>query len=141
MRIGLVIGKVTLSRVHPSLVGAQFKLLLPLTFDDLAEPLPIEAADALAEPERDFSVEQRVDAAINRLTTGAEPKDWSGQIVVYDSCSAALGEWLAFSEGAEAAAVFTDDKKPVDAYGAAILDSMQLDYQEIEKLSRAKKQK
>ena len=36
MRIGQVIGTVTLSRVHPTLVGATFRLAIPLTLDDLA---------------------------------------------------------------------------------------------------------
>ncbi len=43
MRIGDVIGTVTLNSVHPSLVGACFKLVAPLSWDDLAgrasEPL------------------------------------------------------------------------------------------------------
>ena len=43
MRIGDVIGTVTLNSVHPSLVGACFKLVVPLSWDNLAgrasEPL------------------------------------------------------------------------------------------------------
>lgn len=41
MRIGEVIGTVTLSRVHLSLSGAVYRLTIPLTLDDLssdAEP-------------------------------------------------------------------------------------------------------
>jgi microcompartment protein CcmK/EutM len=36
MRIGEVIGTVTLNRRHPSLVGACFKLVVPLSWDNLA---------------------------------------------------------------------------------------------------------
>lgn len=36
MRIGEVIGTVTLNRWHPSLAGARFKLLIPLSLADLA---------------------------------------------------------------------------------------------------------
>ena len=36
MRIGDVIGTVTLNRVHPSLTGASFKLVAPLSWDNLA---------------------------------------------------------------------------------------------------------
>jgi ethanolamine utilization protein EutN len=36
MRIGQVIGNVTLSRMHPSLTGAAFRLTIPLTQADLA---------------------------------------------------------------------------------------------------------
>jgi len=36
MRIGDVIGTVTLSRWHPSLAGARFKLVVPLSLADLS---------------------------------------------------------------------------------------------------------
>ncbi|OHB69125.1 MAG: hypothetical protein A2V70_10830 [Planctomycetes bacterium RBG_13_63_9] len=36
MRIGQVIGTVTLNRRHPSLAGATFKLVAPLSWDNLA---------------------------------------------------------------------------------------------------------
>lgn len=36
MRIGHVIGTVTLNRRHPSLTGGRFKLVVPLSWDDLA---------------------------------------------------------------------------------------------------------
>lgn len=36
MRIGEVIGTVTLSRVHPDLAGYRFKLAVPLSLDELA---------------------------------------------------------------------------------------------------------
>jgi ethanolamine utilization protein EutN len=35
MRIGDVIGKVTLNRAHPSVAGATWKLVVPLTWDNL----------------------------------------------------------------------------------------------------------
>jgi ethanolamine utilization protein EutN len=35
MRIGEVIGTVTLNRCHPSLTGARLKLVIPLSLDDL----------------------------------------------------------------------------------------------------------
>jgi len=35
MRIGKVIGTVTLGRVHPSLAGARLKLVTPLSLDNL----------------------------------------------------------------------------------------------------------
>jgi ethanolamine utilization protein EutN len=37
MRIGDVIGTVTLNRVHPSVAGATWKLVVPLTWDNLLE--------------------------------------------------------------------------------------------------------
>jgi ethanolamine utilization protein EutN len=36
MRIGEVIGTVTLNRSHPSLTGARYKLVIPLSLADLA---------------------------------------------------------------------------------------------------------
>ena len=36
MRIGDVIGTVTLNRAHPSMAGASFKLVTPLSWDNLA---------------------------------------------------------------------------------------------------------
>lgn len=37
MRIGDVIGTVTLNRAHPSLLGASFKVVAPLNWDNLAD--------------------------------------------------------------------------------------------------------
>jgi microcompartment protein CcmK/EutM len=37
MRIGKVIGPVTLNRSHPSLLGATYKLAAPMTLDELAD--------------------------------------------------------------------------------------------------------
>ena len=37
MRIGEVIGTVTLNRHHPSLTGGRIKLVVPLSLDDLTE--------------------------------------------------------------------------------------------------------
>ncbi|HEV7222037.1 MAG TPA: EutN/CcmL family microcompartment protein [Pirellulales bacterium] len=46
MRIGKVIGTVTLNRSHPSLLGATYKLAAPMTLDELAKDLE-PAAEAL----------------------------------------------------------------------------------------------
>jgi len=90
MRIGLVIGNVTMSRYHPTLSGAAFRLVLPLALDELTGATS-PAAEA---------------------------------IVVYDDLGAGPGSQIAFSEGGEAAQPFHPDDKPVDAYNAAILDTI-----------------
>jgi ethanolamine utilization protein EutN len=36
MRIGIVVGSVTLSRAHPSLLGATYRLTVPLALDELS---------------------------------------------------------------------------------------------------------
>ena len=98
MRIGKVIGTVTLNREHPSLTGARYKLVVPLSLDNLAgrsEP----AADELA---------------------------------VYDDLGAGIGHLIAISEGAEAAQPFYPQTKPIDAYSAAILDTVNIQFRKEE---------
>jgi ethanolamine utilization protein EutN len=92
MRIGKVIGSVTLSRFHPSLAGGRWKLAVPLSLDD--------------------------------LTIDREPQ--AEPLVVYDDLGAGEGSLIAFSEGAEAAQPFRPEIKPIDAYNAALLDSVEL---------------
>ncbi len=91
MRIGEVVGTVTLNRWHPSLTGGRFKLAVPLSLDDLAGG-----------------------------GTSAE------ELVVYDELGAGIGSRIAISEGREAAAPFYRDAKPIDAYNAAILDTVHI---------------
>lgn len=93
MRICDVIGKVTLSRCHPSLQGARWLVGVPLSADGI-----------------------RNDAAGR-----GEP------FVIYDELGAGAGSRIAVSEGAEAAAPFYPDSKPLDAYNAAMLDVIDID--------------
>jgi microcompartment protein CcmK/EutM len=46
------------------------------------------------------------------------------EIVVYDELGAGTGSRIAVSEGREAAMPFYPDTKPLDAYNAAILDTL-----------------
>src|SRR5262245_854436 len=91
MRIAEVIGTVTLSRVHPSLVGARWLVGVPFSLEGLKAETP-------------------------------DGED----LVIYDSLGAGVGTRIGFSEGGEAAVPFFPEKKPVDAYCAALLDSYQL---------------
>jgi microcompartment protein CcmK/EutM len=90
MRIGEVIGTVTLNRAHPSLTRGSLKLAVPLSLANLAEQ-SAERAEA---------------------------------IVVYDSLGAGYGSLIAISEGREAAQPFDPEIVPIDAYNAAILDTV-----------------
>jgi microcompartment protein CcmK/EutM len=90
MRIGKVLGTVTLNRAHPSLSGGCLRLAAVLSLDE--------------------------------LTRRAEPA--AEELVVYDEMGAGLGSLIAISEGGEAAQPFYPQDKPVDAYNAAILDSV-----------------
>jgi ethanolamine utilization protein EutN len=93
MRIGEVIGTVTLNRCHPSFVGASLRMAAPLSLANL---------------------------------TGQEPPQ-AEPIVVWDQLGAGLGSRIAMSEGSEAAQPFLPEIKPVDAYNAAILDTLELE--------------
>ena len=93
MRIAEVIGNVTLSRWHPSLTGACWRLVVPLDARGIAGD------------------------ATGRL----EP------IAAYDELGAGVGNRIGIADGAEAAAPFEPDTKPVDAYNAAILDRIEIE--------------
>ncbi len=97
MRIGEVIGTVTLNRRHPSLGGARLTLVVPLSWDNLAG---------------------RCDESM-------------GEIVVFDELGAGVGSRIALSEGREAAMPFYPEVKPIDAYNAAILDTLDFEIPEL----------
>jgi len=96
MRIATIIGKLTLTQCHPSLKGATWVIGVPLNLEGIAK------ADSGGTAGR------------------GEP------FVIYDDLGAGTGSTIAVSEGAEAAAPFYPDNKPIDAYNAAVLDSLEL---------------
>lgn len=57
----------------------------------------------------------------NLLGRSDEPAE---EVVVYDSLGAGIGSRIAMSEGREAAMPFHPEAKPLDAYNAAILDTL-----------------
>ena len=61
------------------------------------------------------------------LTLGGQPQ--ADPVVAWDELGAGLGSQIAMSEGPEASRPFHPEIKPVDAYNAAILDHLDLDYQ------------
>ncbi len=101
MRIALVIGNVTLSQWHPSLTGAAWRICTPLDRAAL-ERAGLDRA-ALEQPDESSSEEP---------------------FVTFDELGAGLGSLIAVSEGAEASAPFHPEVKPIDAYNAAILDTI-----------------
>ncbi len=56
------------------------------------------------------------------------PGDGEDQIIC-DQLGAGFGQRIGFSEGAEAAAPFSPEKKPVDAYCGLILDTIAISSQ------------
>ncbi|MCC6581182.1 MAG: carbon dioxide concentrating mechanism protein CcmL [Phycisphaeraceae bacterium] len=98
MRIGRVIGNVTLSRRLPDLKPAS--LLLVDAFDD---------------------------AALTGWKQNAKrSKPMPESLVVIDELGAGQGQIIAISEGAEATQPFRPGRVPVDAYCAAILDQLDI---------------
>jgi ethanolamine utilization protein EutN len=92
MRIGEIIGRVTLSRCHSSVQGGIWKLVVPLDRNGLAG-----AADGRGEA-----------------------------LILFDELGSGIGSLVAISDGAEAAAPFYPEVKPIDAYCAALLDELNL---------------
>ena len=99
MRIAEVVGRCTLSVCHPSLRGATWLIGVPLT----------------QEGHQNIVAGKSKDAGRNEA------------IVIFDGLGAGSGDLIAVSEGAEAAAPFAPNLKPIDAYDAAILDRVEID--------------
>ena len=94
MRLGHVIGKVTLSRQDPSYRGGRFLLVRPWV------PSFAKASEG-----------------------GPSNKTAGPSLVVYDNLGAGLGHLIGFTEGSEASKPFAE-ATPVDAYNAAIADEI-----------------
>jgi len=60
--------------------------------------------------------------SLKALQKGTAPD--GEDLVILDQLGAGSGSRIGFSEGAEAAAPFLPDRKPLDAYCACILDSL-----------------
>lgn len=93
MRVGEVIGNVTLSKCNSMVSGGTWLVVVPLTVDGLK----------------------------------GDPSGREEPIVVYDELGASPGAKIGFSEGGEAANPFAPDYKPLDAYNACILDTIEVE--------------
>jgi microcompartment protein CcmK/EutM len=94
MRLGTVIGRVTLSKVVPALIGARWLVVSPFTREHF----------------------QR-----GSETPPGMSKDPS--LVVYDSLGGGVGQTIGFVEGREAAQPF-EVCPPIDAINAALVDEI-----------------
>jgi microcompartment protein CcmK/EutM len=94
MRLGSVIGRVTLSATVPALLGARWLIVSPFTREHFQR-----GAEPLAGLSRDPSV------------------------VVYDDLGGGVGQTIGFVEGAEATSPF-DEPTPIDAINAALVDEI-----------------
>ena len=94
MRLGTVIGRVTLCKTIPELTGARWLIISPFTrehFQRGTEPLSGMSKDP--------------------------------SLVAYDDLGGNVGQTVGFVEGREAAAPF-DQPTPVDAISAALIDEI-----------------
>src|SRR6266436_8503453 len=94
MKLGAVIGRVTLSKTLPALIGARWLIVSPFTREHF----------------------QR-----GSETPAGLSKDPS--LVVYDNLGGGVGQTVGFVEGREAASPF-DGPTPVDAINAALVDEI-----------------
>jgi microcompartment protein CcmK/EutM len=94
MRIGHVIGKVTMHTQESSLTGARWLLVNPVNTDQLNTCID-HTPEVTAQP----------------------------TLVVYDNMGAGAGDIIGFVEGAEATAPF-DGPTPIDAISLAIFDTL-----------------
>ena len=92
MRLGSVIGRVTLSRTIPALEGGRWLIVSPFTRDH-------------------YQQGETAPAGISK-----EPS-----LVVYDNLGGGVGNTIGFVEGREAASPF-DQPPPIDAINAALVD-------------------
>jgi len=92
MRLGTVIGRVTLSRTVPALAGARWLVISPFT-------------------QEHFQRGSETPAGLSKEPT----------LVVYDDLGGGVGQTVGFVEGREAACPF-DQPTPVDAISAALVD-------------------
>jgi carbon dioxide concentrating mechanism protein CcmL len=94
MKLGRVIGRVTLSRAVPALEGGRFLVVSPMGRDQYSQ--------GLGGPWR----------------PGPDPS-----LVVYDNLGGAVGQVIGYVEGREAAQPF-DRPTPVDAINVALADEL-----------------
>ena len=94
MKLGTVIGRVTLSQAVKALEGGRFLIVSPFSRQQFAAGLDAPAS------------------------MGTDPS-----LVVYDAIGGAPGHVIGYVEGREAAQPF-DQPTPVDAINAALVDEM-----------------
>lgn len=94
MKLGIVIGRVTLCRAVPALTGARWLVVRPYARSDYETGAPAAAS------------------------SGQEPS-----VVVYDSLGGGVGQAIGYVEGREAAQPF-EGPAPVDAINAALIDQI-----------------
>jgi len=128
MRLGTVIGRITLTHQEPVYSGGRLLIVQPWTREQFAIEPTRPARSGTPLDRGDF----RSAGSKSPLTRGVARSDGvcagvrlakGSSVVVYDELGAGQGSTIGFIEGAEAAQPFTGDA-PVDAYCACILDQL-----------------
>lgn len=94
MKLGTVIGRVTLSRTIPSYEGGRYLVVSPFTRDHFPQ------------------------AAESPITLSRDPS-----LIVYDGLGGGVGDVIGYVEGREAAQPFAQPT-PVDAINTALIDEI-----------------
>ena len=94
MKLGTVIGRITLSVQAPELVGARWLIVSPFTREHF-----------------------------QRGTTAMTGMSKDSSLVVYDALGAGVGQTIGYVEGREAAQPF-ETPPPIDAISAALVDEI-----------------
>jgi len=94
MKLGTVIGRVTLSKTVPGLIGARWLIVSPFT-------------------------REHYQSGVGRSpASGNEPS-----LVIYDNLGGGQGQTVGYIEGREAASPFAEPT-PIDAINAALVDEI-----------------
>ena len=99
MRLGTVIGRVTLTHQEPIYEGSRLLVVQPLSKEQFGRP------------------------GLTRRTVPEQPLAKGSSLIVIDQLGAGIGSIIGFTEGAEATQPF-DGPAPVDAYSACIIDEI-----------------
>lgn len=120
MRLGTVIGRITLTQKEPVYTGGRLLIVQPWTRQEFAAQL----GNARAR-EDSGNVDPKSPPRERVRSEGAKggPLPKGSSAVVYDELGAGQGSTIGFTEGAEAAQPFTGDA-PVDAYCVCILEQL-----------------
>jgi ethanolamine utilization protein EutN len=94
MKLGTVIGRVTLSRSEKTLTGGRFLVVSPFSREQYAKGIDAGAG------------------------MGQDPS-----LIVYDDLGGGVGDVIGYEEGAEAAQPF-EQPTPIDAINCALMDEM-----------------
>ena len=119
MKIGKVIGKVTLSQCIPLFKGARWLIVNPLNQEQMSRFEKCEDDDhEIHKIHNDHKIHNvRKIHKIHKI----RKMNSEASLIVFDNLGGGLGDAIGFVEGREAASPF-EDPMPIDAICAALID-------------------